>query len=103
MDKREFFDSLHKELGKKHTLSYRHVNTIRSFFIGHKKTRKEIAEWCAIKLSQPLRRGGIPHAGHRVEEKAYYQTLLNFVASCSAEAWNDITQITKYDRDTQPS
>lgn len=97
MDKRAFFHELDTKLSSKYNLSNKQINTIRSWALGYKKSRKEIAEWCAIKLSQP-------HTGYgskknkRRKKKEYYQTLLNFIASCSTEAWNDITQITQFDK-----
>jgi hypothetical protein len=101
MDKRTFFNNLDKQLGLKYKLTSDQINTIRSFYLGDKKTRKEIAEWCAVKLTQPH------HGSHgknkkdslsRRMAKPHYQTLLNFIASCSEVAWNDITQKTEYDK-----
>jgi len=96
MEKRVFFDKLNLELSVKHNLTDRQINTIRSWFLGYKKSRKEIAEWCAFKLSQPHVSHGLK-ANRRRHKKEHYQELLNFIASCSTEAWNDITQITKFD------
>jgi hypothetical protein len=86
--KREFFDNLHKQLAEKYQLTSRQISTIRSWSIGYKKTRKEIAEWTVLKLQQSQK----PYFS------IHFQTLLNFIASCSSEAWNDITQLTEFDK-----
>lgn len=98
MEKQHFFDSLHKELAEKYNLLPIQVLTLRSSFIGQKNTRKQIAEWLSVKLSQPSHHPGKPSKGCRSHSKAYYQDLLNFIASCSEQTWNDINQRTKFDR-----
>ena len=98
MEKEQFFSKLDKDLAEKYNLQPTQINTIRSAFVGEKKTRKELAERIAIKLSQPSHHPKQSSKGRRSHSKEYYQTLLNFIASCSTEAWNDITQITKFDK-----
>ena len=98
MDKRAFFDNLDKNLAEKYHLTSDQIDTIRSFFLGDKKTRKEIAEWCAVKLTQPHHGKNKKDSLSRRSPKEHYQTLLNFIASCSTEAWNDITQKTEFDK-----
>ena len=97
MDKRTFFDNLHKQLAEKYQLTPHYVDTIRSFAVSREKSRKEIGEWCALKLSQPKRDTGDSRIDHRTQPKKHYQDILNFIASCSSEAWNDITQLTEMD------
>lgn len=105
MDKQQFFDLLHKNLGIKYSLTPRNIETIRSFSIGYNKSRKEIAEWVVKKLNNPRRHvvfltgKKLPHSQSRTNSKEYYQTLLNFVASCSQESWADITQKTPFDKE----
>ncbi len=89
MNKNEFFKQLHQQLEKKYNLTSSQVATLRGFL--HTKTRKEIGEWIALKLSEPHK--------ERRHSKEHYQELLNFVASCSEEAWKEITQITKFDKE----
>ena len=98
MTKREFLDSLHISLQKKYNLPPHSVSTIRSFALGSNWTRKQIAEWVAIKLSQPKRYSGQKRPGRRYHTKNRYQLILNFVASCSEETWKDITQKTEFDK-----
>lgn len=99
MDKNEFFRKLDEDLAQKHGISFHHVNTIRSFVLGSGKTRKEVAEWAAIKLSQPSRwKSGLSKIGRRERNREHYQTILNFVASCTSQQWDDITQVTQFDQ-----
>jgi len=83
MDKKTFFGEIHTKLGLKHNLNKYQVGTIRAF-VGAKKTRKEIGEWCAVKLTLPK----LPK--QRTIE--HYQQILNFTASCKEEQWTDINQ-----------
>lgn len=89
MDKRTFFDNLHNQLADKYQLTHRQIDTIRSFSIGYKKNRKEIAEWIAPKLNLSIK---------SKSPSKHYQSLLNFVASCSQDSWEDIIQKTEYDK-----
>jgi len=96
-EQRPEFLLLHTQLGDKYHIDPKYINVIRSFVIGYQKTRMEIAEWCAKRLMQSNRHVGDSRIDHRIKPKEYYQTLLNFVASCSTETWNDITQLTEFD------
>jgi len=99
MNKKEFFNQFQSTLASKYGIPLKHIETIRSAVLGRKITRKELAEIVAIKLSQSSRSGRHkPNIGRRSHSKAYYQTLLNFIASCSEEAWKDIVQKTEYDK-----
>jgi hypothetical protein len=102
MDKRTFFETLDTQLAEKYHLTIHQINTIRSAFLGYNQTRKEIAEWCAMKLAQPAssarRKEVRPDSKHRKFNRDHYQILLNFVASCSLEAWDDINQVTEFDK-----
>jgi len=99
MDKRTFFDNLNKQLAEKYDITISQVNTIRSFYLGKKKSRKEIAEWLAIKIHQPNKHSKLIKSKSlkRTHSQQHYQTLLNFVASCSEDIWNNITQKTEFD------
>lgn len=98
MDRNEFFDQLHQQLAEKHNLTILQVSIVRGFSGRTPKTRKEIAEWAALKLSQPHKANAQSKVGRRTHGKLYYQDILNFVASCSSEVWNDITQKTEFDK-----
>ena len=104
MDKHIFFEQLEKELAQKYNLTPYQIGVIRSSILGSKRTRKELAEWIAIKLTLPKRHMVhatgklLSHSQSRTRGKEHYQTLLNFIASCSDIAWNDITQKTEYDK-----
>ena len=105
MDKQTFFHEFHTKLAGKHGVGYEVIRHIRSSAIGDNKSRKEVAEWIAVKISLPKRHKvfltgkKLPHSQSRTHNKEYYQTLLNFVASCSSEAWADITQKTSFDKE----
>ena len=89
MDKKEFYDNLHTKLASTYNLTSYVVLSIRAFYLGEKKSRKDIALWASEKLH-------IKNLGER--RKTHYQTLLNFVAFCSDDTWKDINQITEYDK-----
>lgn len=89
MTKHEFFNTFEKQLSEKYKITLRQVSTIRSFVIGNRKSRKEIAEWIVTKLQISIK------AGH---PSIHYQSLLNFIASCSPKTWDDITQLTEFDK-----
>lgn len=88
--KQLYFFDLHQKLADKYNLSPHAISIIRSFSLGYKQSRKKIAEWCVKKLQ--------PYLDHKNKPPYYLQPLLNFTASCSTEAWNDITQITEFDK-----
>lgn len=96
MDKKKFFTQLHTDLAAKYNLTTDIVQAIRSFS-GKKFNRKEIAEWAAVKLSQPRKQKGQSYTGKRRQGREHYQKLLNFVASCSDDSWKDLTQRTEFD------
>ena len=89
MEKKQFFKELNSSLGSKYNLTSKQIGTIRSFYLSSNMTRKEIAMWLGNKLSVSQR---------SILKKEHFQQLINFVASCSDEAWDDITQKTEYDR-----
>jgi len=84
------YKKLHESLAKKHGISSDAVFTLRSFHKGFLKSREEIAGWCAQKMHQPRKRTGIINCGRREHGRPYYQEILNFVASASDEAWQDM-------------
>lgn len=80
-----FFSKLHKELGEKYHLEPYLIMVIRSRFLTEKKSQKEIAEIIVKKIQNKA-------------TKHDWQSTLNFVASCSSGEWEEITQITKFDK-----
>lgn len=98
MEKQIYFEKLHLELSSTHAIPLQYIKNIRSR-MGGNNTRKEIEDWCKIKVSQPCRwKSGISRIGRRAHSKSYYQELLDLVTSCSPEAWEDITRPTKFDK-----
>lgn len=100
MNKIEFFEKLNKDLSSKYNLLPIYIETIRSAYLGGKLSRKELAEEMALKLSLRRRDKYCKTPPFRRHSKKHYQDLLNFIASCSEETWNDVTQITEFDKST---
>lgn len=99
MEQQLYFQQLHEQLAQRYFISSHEVSALRTLAVGQKKTRKEIAEYLVIKLSQP-------HYNHRVDSrtntrrrpKEHYQSMLNFVASCRDLGWEDMIQPTPFDK-----
>ena len=90
MEERDFYHKLHTQLGEKYNLSSSQVNFIRSS-VGEKRNKDQIIE-------RLIERIKIYPKNRRNKDITFFQTLLTFLSSCSSEAWNDITQLTEFDR-----
>lgn len=86
----QFFSKLHQDLAVKYHITSYLVVYLRSEALGFRKSRKEIAETLVKKLQY--------YSINRLTPKKHLPSFFNFVASCSEEIWNDLTQKTKFDK-----
>ena len=84
MDKRTFFDNLHKEIAEKYNTNPSIIYFIRNAFWGNHQDQRGMVLHASELYSRYHR--------DRKNTKVFYQELINFLASCKPEQYEDITR-----------
>lgn len=91
MLKKDYFIQLHQELEAKYHIPPHCVRTIRNLALGQKMSREEIMDWADEKTKFYKNIKG-------ATEPRKYSDLFNFLEDLQDDVWEEITQITKYDK-----
>jgi hypothetical protein len=87
-DHMTFFEILHRKLADKYKLEIEDVRVIRIYSFTRNMSRRDIVFYCIKKLKRIVNPTRI----------ARNNRIVNFLASCTDEAWMEVTEKTSYDK-----
>lgn len=96
MDKRKYYDKIHKELADKYSGKPEYIQYLRAMILGNGKDLKEIILHLYNSKDRSLHSKNNPHGRHR--PKPFYVELLSFLRTLDEDKLEDILQKTKFDK-----
>lgn len=98
MEKQEFFDKLHERLGAKYNVPARTIRTMRMIILGLGGTDESLIQWTSKYIKRRLPYVKDPNAKAKV---IFMTEFKRFLEELDSSGWNDILQITKFDKQTK--
>lgn len=105
VDKKTFFEELHKKIAQEVGAEVEQIVYIRSYVLGKFRTREQLLDHLVVVPKWPKSKGSkltqnrlLKNIKQRHYSKVFYQNLLAFLGKCSEKDWENIIQLTKYDK-----
>lgn len=95
MDNEEFFKQLHADIADKYQVPPRFIQILRRRMLGQGYTYPKFVEWAKKYIKN---REWDPRAKNKV---LFMNELIRFAESLVIEQWQDVLQITKFDKAKQ--